>query len=272
MQESLLATADDWSALAPDGVGAAFFPRIDSTNRQAIALAGQAPETLPCWVIAGEQTAGRGRQGRAWESGRGNLYASLALGALPGGVPVTALPFVAALAVRDAFVRLGAPGHLLRVKWPNDVLLAERKAAGILIEASGGSACYMVVGIGLNLVRAPDQARFPATSLIDVIGRPVPIKAAFEALAQSFKARFDALLREGFSPQRADWLDVAWGMDTPRELRLKDETLTAIPLDLAEDGGLIVRLTDGSRRTIHAGEVFHLAADQQAESRDAAGH
>src|SRR6266566_10111148 len=112
-----------------------FLDLVDSTNAQALRLA-RAGERGPHWIVAKEQSAGRGRRGRAWISPGGNLYATLML---TDPAPATAAPqlgFVASLALHDAAVATApALASRLALKWPNDLLCAGRKIAGILIEA-----------------------------------------------------------------------------------------------------------------------------------------
>src|SRR5882672_7909582 len=105
-----------------------------STNTEALALA-RAGERGPLWVTAARQSAGRGRRGRTWVSEAGNLFASLLLAdpAPPEHWPELSL--VAALAIHDAVAEIAPPLRAqLAIKWPNDVLLARKKFAGILVE------------------------------------------------------------------------------------------------------------------------------------------
>jgi BirA family biotin operon repressor/biotin-[acetyl-CoA-carboxylase] ligase len=122
--------------------------------RQAPSLSG------PTWICALEQTAARGRRGRAWANPPGNFAASLVL--RPEGAPGHAAlrSFVAALALRDAFLAAGAPEAALSLKWPNDVLLNGGKVAGILLESigAGGRIDSLIIGIGVNLAAAPAAA------------------------------------------------------------------------------------------------------------------
>ncbi len=126
---------------------------LGSTNVEALALARQG-ERGPLWVTAERQTAGRGRRGRAWISEPGNLYASLLLTEPASSDHWPELSFVAALAIHDAVVDVAASlKPKLAIKWPNDLLLSGAKFAGILIEADGGEA--VAVGIGVNCASHP---------------------------------------------------------------------------------------------------------------------
>jgi hypothetical protein len=151
--------ADAWPVLR--------FDQLDSTNAEARRRA-EAGETGPLWITARDQTAGRGRRGRAWSGHPGNLAATLLITTDKAPAEAAMVSFVAALGAHDVMQGFAAPG-LVRLKWPNDVLIAGDKAAGLLIESgardSGG--LWLAVGMGLNLAWSPDDAERPATALID---------------------------------------------------------------------------------------------------------
>ena len=140
---------------------------IDSTNSEAQrrAAAGAPAGTL---IWARQQTAGRGRRGRAWQTPPGNLCFSLLL--RPAVTPAVAatLGFVAGLALATAIDQLLPAGRRSELKWPNDLLVEGRKLAGILLEAgaSGPSRLdHLILGIGVNVVAYPTDLPYPATSL-----------------------------------------------------------------------------------------------------------
>jgi len=244
----------------PDGFGLHRFDRVGSTNDEAksLARAGAADGTL---VWAGEQTAGRGRRGRVWQSPPGNLYLSLVL--RPDGAPsrVAQLGFVAALGLGDALTLLAGPALPLRYKWPNDLLVGGKKLAGILLESETSGAAsvdFVVVGIGVNIRSSPDDVEFPATSLAaegvtDVT--PAQVLAAFAQVFGDWARRWRA---EGFAPVRAAWLARATGLGTAIRVRLERTTLRGRFLDLADDGALVLDGA-GGRQCIAAGEVFPAA-------------
>src|SRR5258706_3706096 len=137
---------------------------LGSTNAEVWHRAAKG-EHGPLWTPADRQTAGRGRRGRAWISPPGNLHASLLLTQPAAAEHWPQLSFVAALAIHDAVVAVA--DHLkplLAIKWPNDVLLAGAKLAGILIEAESGTSA-VAVGIGVNCAFHPADTDFPTTDL-----------------------------------------------------------------------------------------------------------
>ncbi|MGJ3648833.1 biotin--[acetyl-CoA-carboxylase] ligase [Sphingomonas sp. GlSt437] len=253
-----------------------------STNADLVVLAATgAPEGL--WLRAERQTAGRGRQGRHWVSPAGNLYASTLVRLRPSDPPAATLALLTAVAVEEAvrvylpapspFRASGAPSlsrremegahrasdgkgeGVLQIKWPNDVLLGGAKLSGILLEHAGDA---VVIGIGINLAHHPDGLDRAVTSLAAYGAAPDP--ATFlETLAEVF-ARWLARWRgEGLAPVRERWLGRAHPPGTALTARLPDgEAIEGLFEGLDADGALILRLADGTRRVIHAGDVFLL--------------
>ena len=127
--------------LQKSGFSALHFESLDSTNAEALRQLALGTEG-PLWIVADEQTEGRGRAGRRWQSPKGNLYATLGLRPGVSAGVATQLSFVAALAAFDAIAsQLPQEQHSsLHLKWPNDVLLSGAKIAGILIESIAGPA------------------------------------------------------------------------------------------------------------------------------------
>jgi BirA family biotin operon repressor/biotin-[acetyl-CoA-carboxylase] ligase len=242
----------------PHGYRLVFCETVGSTNDEAKDLArGGAAEGTIVWALA--QTAGRGRRGRTWASPPGNLYVSLVL--RPQGPPDRAaqLGFAAALAVADALADL-APGLAgAACKWPNDVLIAGRKIAGILLESEmgeGAGLAFLVLGIGINLASAPSESAFPATSLVGAGYPPPAPKAALEAFARHFDIWARRWRDEGFAPLRAAWLARAAGLGGDIRVRLETGTLHGKFVDLDRDGRLLLEMADGLRHHISAGDVF----------------
>lgn len=198
-------------ALWPAGVGRLVLPAVDSTNAQAQRMASQVAG--PVWILAGEQTAGRGRRARPWASPRGNFYATLLMQPREGADVVALRSFAAALALRDAFVAVTGLPEAFGLKWPNDVLLNGGKVAGILLESAGAGqgVGHLAIGIGVNLIAAPDAAAVEAgavapVSLLAETGVRVAPEAFLDALAPAFARWEEALVTQGFAPLRAEWL------------------------------------------------------------------
>lgn len=225
---------------------------VGSTNDWLLARANDLPDGH--WVITDRQTAGRGRRGRVWGDGAGNLMTSVLVRAAG---PVQQLSFVAALALRDALIagpgRRGGDGFTL--KWPNDLLLGGIKVSGILLERADDA---LVIGFGANLATHPADTERPATSLA-AAGMPVPTPiAVLDALVPAFAAARALWAQQGFAPIRDRWMAHAAGVGDRIAARLGTETLLGRFEGLQDDGALALRLDDGALRAVHAGEVFAL--------------
>jgi len=247
--------------LAPDaaaaGVGLIARETVGSTNSEALAHA-RAGEKGPLWVTARAQSAGRGRRGRTWISDPGNLYATLLLVDPAPPERAAELSFVAALATHDAIAACApALGSRLAFKWPNDLLLDGAKLAGILIEAEGTRPLMVAVGIGVNCRHHPAATEFPATDLV-AAGAAVTVEELFRALSNAMLVRLRAW-EEGFASIRAAWLARAGGIGGELTVRLGARDLVGRFEALDPAGRLVLRLPDGSRETIAAGEVFPVA-------------
>lgn len=231
------------------------FDVLPSTNDEAARLArAGAPEGTVVWAL--RQTAGRGRRGRSWTSAEGNLFVSLIL--RPQAPPARAaeLSFVAALAVAEAVDALNPDGPAALCKWPNDVLLAGGKIAGILLESEageGGEAAWVVVGVGVNLAGCPTDVERPAAALPTA---KAP-SAALEILLPAFDRLVGQWRDEGFAPIRDAWLARAAGLGAPISVRLTHETIEGVFHGLDSDGVLLLDVGQGkSLRRITAGDVF----------------
>jgi BirA family biotin operon repressor/biotin-[acetyl-CoA-carboxylase] ligase len=214
-----------------------------STNDDVAALAREgAPEGT--WLRAERQTGGKGRQGRAWQSPPGNLYASTLVRLRPGDPPAPTLALVAAVALHET-----AAPHCpaARIKWPNDLLVDGAKLAGILLERQGDA---VIVGFGVNLAHHPEGLDRLATNLRPPVA-PDPFLDRLAAVFESWLVRWRT---EGLAPVRAAWLSAAHSIGAG--LTSGDARGTFDGLD--ESGALRLRLADGAVRVIHAGDVFLL--------------
>ncbi len=232
---------------------------VGSTNTEALAMARNG-EQGPLWITARRQSAGRGRRGRVWVSEPGNLYASLLLADPSPPERAAELSFVASLAVYDAVAALAAPvAKQLALKWPNDVLIAEKKFSGILIEGEGAS---VVIGIGVNCVNHPKNATFSATDLA-AAGIFVPVERLFEILSATMMRRIAQWHHgERFEAIRTDWLARAAGVGAPMRVKHGEGERSGHFETVDARGRLVLRLSDGTNETITAGDVMALAADR----------
>jgi BirA family biotin operon repressor/biotin-[acetyl-CoA-carboxylase] ligase len=237
-----------------------WFDTLDSTNAEARRRA-EAGVAGPLWIAARRQTAGRGRRGRAWESGAGNLAATLLMTTARGAGEAAQLSFVAAFAVRELAVRF-APEALVRLKWPNDILVSGAKAAGILIESGrrDDGGLWLAIGVGVNLASAPEGLEYPATALAAHLGpaaarAPTP-EEALAILSESFGRWLGLWERDGFAPVRAEWTRCAMGLGQRCIARVGERRIEGVALEMDADGALVLRLDSGELQRITAGDVF----------------
>jgi BirA family transcriptional regulator, biotin operon repressor / biotin---[acetyl-CoA-carboxylase] ligase len=233
-----------------------FLDTVDSTNAEALRRA-RAGERGPLWIVARQQTAGRGRRGRAWVSPPGNLHATLLL---TDPAPASAAPqlgFAAGLALHDAATATAPALGQLALKWPNDMLCGGRKIAGILIEGEGAPLA-VAVGIGVNCRHHPAATEFPATDFA-AEGVDVSAEALFGRLAAAMSRRLAQWDRGAdFAAIRAAWIERAQGLGRPVRVRLAEREVTGVVEGIDPAGRLLLRLDNGALEAIAAGEVFPL--------------
>jgi BirA family biotin operon repressor/biotin-[acetyl-CoA-carboxylase] ligase len=206
------------------------------------------------WLVARRQTAGRGRQGREWFDGAGNFMGSTAVVVGEGAPPPASLSFVAALAVRDAVAEVLGEGAALALKWPNDVLLDGGKLSGILLEMVRGT---IVVGIGVNLARAPQLPDRKTAALVDLT-TPPSLEDFAASLAAQFARRLESWRTYGLGATLHAFLGASiHAAGSPVTVHDTDgSVLTGTFAGLEEsDGALRLRLADGSERVIRAGDI-----------------
>lgn len=229
-----------------------FVAETGSTNAdmKALALDG-APEGL--WLRAGRQTAGRGRMGRDWEGGEGNLYASTLIRLRPTDPSPPTLALVAAVAVHRALSDyVGA--QAIRIKWPNDIMAGSAKLSGMLLERAGEA---IIIGIGVNVVQAPPLADRQAVSLHDLGAENCDAAVLLEGIARSFEEGLRQWRTFGVEPMARSWQERAHAAGTPLAALLADgQRIEGRFEALDRDGALILRQADGRSHVIHAGDVF----------------
>ena len=234
---------------------------VDSTNEEARRHALSGDIDPPLWIRALRQTAGRGRRGRQWNTGSGNIAASLVLSPGVNAEAAARLSFVAALAVYDMLSDF-LPTAPLGLKWPNDVLVGNKKISGILLEAgseaSANELAWLVIGIGVNVTSHPEGTPYPATHLHEhLTGESLPdAEACFTKLAAWFDQWLSLWRAQGFGPIREAWLVRALGIGGEITIRLPHEEFTAFFETFDEAGNLVLKTAQGEKRIIGAGEVY----------------
>lgn len=224
-----------------------------STNDDAMAAA-RAGAPHGATFVADEQTAGRGRRGHRWSSSPGeSLTFSVLLRPALTLERLSALTLAVGLAVRDAVApRVAAP---VLVKWPNDVLVQEKKLAGILVESqlSGGALSAVVIGIGINVAahELPEEIRDIATSLALSGATDLDREALLADLLEALARRVGAYERAGLAPM----LDELRRHDALRGQRVSIDGVSGTASGIDDDGALLVDDFAGTRRRVLSGTV-----------------
>jgi BirA family biotin operon repressor/biotin-[acetyl-CoA-carboxylase] ligase len=246
------------------GYRLAAFDSIGSTNAEALDRA-RAGERGPIWFVTTEQTSGRGRRQRPWIAPRGNLASSI-LEAMEVAPSVAAtLGFAAGVSLEAALRRLSieaalrsGQGTSFFLKWPNDLLAGQHKLAGILLEAESlpSGELAVVVGIGTNVVAAPEGTPTPATSLA-ALGIQIGAEELFVALSDAW-AEFRGIwdLGRGFSDIRKAWLERAAGLGETVAIKSGHSIIEGVFDTIDEQGCMIVRTAAGNRMPVTAGDVY----------------
>ncbi len=233
---------------------------VDSTNAEARrrALAG---EPGPLWIWSARQSQGRGRGGREWVSQYGNLFASLLIGVNCPLRVAGQLALLAGIIAFDTIAKLIAyEGRSeILLKWPNDILLAGEKVAGMLLENVGGAndtRSVVVIGTGINLASHPQNLPQPAVSLA-TYGMTVTPSEALETLAAT---THEWLSRWGegscFPTIRRAWLDRAGPIGRPLTVRVGSQEVEGAYGGLDSEGALRLFMPDGGEYRVTAGDVF----------------
>ncbi|HBS28754.1 MAG TPA: biotin--[acetyl-CoA-carboxylase] ligase [Phycisphaerales bacterium] len=243
-------------------------PVVDSTNRLAKEAVESGRLKGPRFFVADRQTGAYGRFGRAWHSPEGGLWATLAWPVVnaQAGPVIDGLGLrigVAVLgAVSAALARAGASPATVQLKWPNDVLIAGKKTAGVLCEAtSTRQTTWLIIGIGVNVnneaAELPAPLRMPATSLRAQAAQPINLEEFFDDLALRI---INAIEPESFTLELvADAASRLYGQGKRVTLRLPDGAEKEGRLEgLSPDGRLMV-LTDQGRFIAPHGTEMSLA-------------
>lgn len=236
--------------------------QTDSTNLEAKRLAAKgAPEGTV--VVADSQTSGRGRRGRSWFSPAGrNLYLSILLRPTMSPAQTPRLTLMAAVAAAQTLNRIA--GLKAHIKWPNDILIGDKKVVGILTEISTEMDVvdYVVVGLGVNVnttaADMPPDIRASATSIRAECGDRFSRTTLLCSLLHHFETCYDTLKQDGFKPIMALWRSMSDIIGQPVYVDMLNIRHTGIVEDVDDDGVLILKDEAGRRHRIFSGDVTRI--------------
>ncbi|MCI0528615.1 MAG: biotin--[acetyl-CoA-carboxylase] ligase, partial [Nitrospira sp.] len=228
---------------------------------------GLSPVPEGTLVLADAQTQGRGRLGRRWISPPGvNLYASLIL---RPNIPIRDTPAVTCLAAVSVVQAVRACTHLGAViKWPNDVLIHEKKAAGILTELGivQNQVNYIVIGIGINvnsdIEMFPTEVRTIATSLKTESGQPVNRNKLMAEICNKLEENYARLLDEGTTSIIAQFRSFTTTLGKRVKVITPGKTIEGWAEDVDPHGALILRMEGQTHERVHSGDVIHIRNSQ----------
>jgi BirA family biotin operon repressor/biotin-[acetyl-CoA-carboxylase] ligase len=236
-----------------------YFHTLDSTNSKAYQLALNGAEEGEL-VIAELQEKGRGRIERQWFSPPLlNLYLSVILRPNIPPHQASLITLVAAVATADAIQNFS--GLFPLIKWPNDILLRDRKVAGLLneIHSETDRIHFVILGIGVNLNMGkkmlPKEIRAIATSLMIEMGRTISRKAFLQSLLLELERWYTIFLKQGSNVILKAWRDRAQIKGRRVKVTSFGETLVGMAVDIDSDGALILETEDGRRKRIVAGDI-----------------
>ncbi|MEI7906266.1 MAG: biotin--[acetyl-CoA-carboxylase] ligase [Bacteroidota bacterium] len=233
------------------------FDTIDSTNTYAKKL-NKAEAPHGTIIIAEQQTDGRGRMHRKWVSPKDkNLLFSVILYPEMDIEKISLLPFAGSLAVADAIESVTELSPTC--KWPNDVLINNKKVCGMLLETSSGNYGIerIILGIGLNVnqVEFPDDLITKATSLTVECGLEVDRIRLLQKILEELENRYEQLSRFSAGQLLNDWRMKALLFGKKITVLENEFSFTATAIDVADDGSLIIETEEGRKRNIFAGDV-----------------
>jgi BirA family biotin operon repressor/biotin-[acetyl-CoA-carboxylase] ligase len=236
-----------------------YFDELDSTSVKAREIAADSPEGTI--VIAEKQVGGKGRMGKKWHSPPGGIYISIIL--KPEIPPDHAhrLTLVSGVAVAEVLKELGVAAE---IKWPNDILINEKKVCGTLteIDAEMDAVNYVIVGIGIDanieLEMLPSIAMLQVTSLLEETGGVVDRVAITQRFLERFEQYYATFMDAGFSQILRQWRAYSSTIGRRVKIVTKFRTIVGEAVGINHDGALIVELDDGSVEKEITGTCFHI--------------
>jgi len=238
------------------------FDQLESTNSEAYRIAGGGGEEGEV-IVADRQLKGRGRLGRSWHSPPGvNLYVSMILRPSIGVRNGPLLTIMAAVATAKAVK--GVSGLQPRIKWPNDLLVHDKKVAGLLSEMKdkAGQVDFVILGIGINVNMTPgmipEEMRSTATSLREELGYEISRVELLHALLREVEQGYGAFLAGETEGILHQWETFSQMLGTVVEVRSFNEVVRGRVKGIDSDGSLLLLAADGSERRIVAGDVSHV--------------
>jgi len=240
------------------GRAVAYFDTVDSTNTIAYELAkdGAREGTI---VVAEFQKKGKGRLAREWVSPRyKGIYASIIL--RPDLTPFEAPKLTLITAVSVAQAIRAVTGVAASIKWPNDILVNNKKIAGILteMEAEQDSVKFIILGIGVNVNTKKSDLPKGASSLLEESEAKIPRIELLKSILESIEVNYKAYKRDGFTNIKREWRDLSATLGKRVRASCMHRTIEGEAVDIDPDGALRIRLDTGFYEKVLAGDILLL--------------
>ncbi|WP_339045650.1 biotin--[acetyl-CoA-carboxylase] ligase [Candidatus Mesenet endosymbiont of Agriotes lineatus] len=226
------------------------YNELSSTNLEATQMAkkGALDGTV---VFADMQSSGRGRHGKDWISPKGNLYASIIIRDKADVTQLTHFTFITAVAVGNTLLALSANLDL-KYKWPNDILINNKKIAGILLETEANTS-WLVIGIGINILSSPEYA----VSLSQICSLNISSLTLLRELISNFEKVRQRWLLEGFLPIRKMWFERAHMVGSSINVKIGNHLYSGVFSDIDQEGKIVIYTNDNTLVSLESGEVFY---------------
>ena len=203
------------------------------------------------------QTHGRGRQGRKWISEKGNLYFSLIIAPDKPLSEFHQLTFITSLALVKALQTI-MDNHDLRVKWPNDILLNNKKLCGILLETAFSQSLqktFIIIGVGINVIKAPKLKTYETCSLYEVLQKKYDLEYILDLFCQQFEIWYDIWISSGFEKIRQAWLANSFKEGTGIQVHQNESIVKGTFKTITKSGQLVILTEDNKELNILSGDI-----------------
>lgn len=237
-----------------------FVSSTASTNDLAMKIGAESDDSEGIIVVADSQTAGRGRMGRSWISPSGvNLYFTVIL--KPSFSPIEAPLLTLTAAVACVSAIRGLTGVNAEIKWPNDILVDNRKTGGILLDMKtyGDKIKFVAIGIGINVNMDteifPEDIKPFSTSLSKECGRTIDRVQLFGKILAELEQWYKTVIAGGRVPMLQQWRLFSSTIGKNVSVRMYDKVISGIAEDIDDTGALIIRLSSGGYEVVNAGDV-----------------
>ena len=230
-----------------------YFPDVISTMDVARDMARSGCPHLTV-VVAGQQQKGRGRLRRVWLSSEGGLYFTMVIRPEIPTALTSRVNFFASLILAQTLQKMFQIDA--KVKWPNDILVGDKKLSGMLseMEAEADMVTFVNIGLGINVNNDPTPSEPGAVSLKKILGRDVSRTRLLAEFLDEFEKRYDV---DVLHKVIAEWKKYTMTIGQPVRIVTTRETTEGLAVDVDENGALILELADGNRKKVICGDCFH---------------